>query len=122
MARCRLFLCDDMDNLIELTDDLFDIGWRLKAVNPDYFVVFNVTKKRFEVHNRSLCKHSLAFVVPYDELDCRTVDYALKTRAENADKLLGELEKHNEQKRHDDVTAAVETVAEKMSRLSRSEK
>lgn len=122
MARCRLFLCDDMDNLIELTDDLFDIGWRLKAVNPDYIVVFNMTKKRFEVHNKSLCKHSLAFVVPYDELDCRTVEYALKTRVENVEKLLCELETYNKQKQQSDVAAAAQTVAEDISRLSRSEK
>ena len=72
-----------MNNLIEITDDLFDISRRLKSVDEDYRLYYNGAKRRYEVHNRKQCGSTLAFVVPFEELDARTVEYARKTRAEN---------------------------------------
>ena len=79
--------------MILITNDLFDIAWRLRAVNDDYRVYYNVEKGRFEVHNAK--KNTLDFVVPYDELDARTVEYALYTRVENSKRIFEELERHN---------------------------
>ena len=79
--------------MILITNDLFDIAWRLRAVNDNYLVYYNVEKQRFEVHNSN--KNTLEFVVPYDELDARTVEYARYSRVENAEKIFAEIEKHN---------------------------
>ena len=80
------------NRLIKITNDLFDVAARLKAVNEGYVVYYNKAKSRYEVYDGD----SFAFVVPYPELDCRTVDYARKTSRQNADKLFEEIERNNQ--------------------------
>lgn len=69
--------------LLPVTEDLFDIAWRLRSVDDGYMVFYNKLKNRFEVHNRNNRGSPLAFVVPFAGLDARTVDYARKTSAAN---------------------------------------
>ena len=80
------------NQLIKITNDLFDVAARLKSVNENYVVYYNVAKRRYEVYDGD----SFAFVVPYPELDCRTVDYARKTAKQNADRLFEEIERNNQ--------------------------
>ncbi len=84
-----------MKNLIKVENDVFYIARRLKNVDPSYEVYFNLTTKCFEVHSTEQEKNSYCFKVPYNILDERTIDYALKTRSENRDKLLMEIELNN---------------------------
>lgn len=79
--------------LISVTNDLYDIACRLKTVDDDYRLFYNTGKRRYEVYSKS--RETLQFVVPFDELDARTVDYALKTRVQNADSIFAEVERHN---------------------------
>ena len=79
--------------MILVTNDLFDIAWRLRAVNDDYRLYYNVAKNRYEVH--SFAKKTLEFVVPYDQLDARTVEYARYSRVENAERIFAEIDEHN---------------------------
>ncbi len=82
-------------NLIPITNDLFDIAARLRTVNDGYRVYYNVARSRFEVYDESRVTPALAFVSPYGELDCRTVDYAVYSRVENADVVLSDMERNN---------------------------
>ena len=79
-------------HLIKINDDLFDIAARLKSVKSSYVVYYNTQLRRYEVYDDD----KFAFIVPYDELDSRTIDYALKTSVQNADKLFAEVERHND--------------------------
>jgi len=79
--------------MTKVTHDLFRIATRLLKINPAYTVYFNTQKDRFEVH----AHNSIAFVVPYELLDSRTLEYALKTRVQNADIIDNEIALHNEQ-------------------------
>lgn len=79
------------NQLIKITNDLFDVAARLKSVNDNYIVYYNAEKRRYEVYDGD----SFAFVVPYAELDCRTVDYARKTSRQNADRIFEEIERNN---------------------------
>lgn len=83
--------------LIPITNDLFDIAARLRTVNDGYRVYYNVTLARFEVYDESRGVPTLAFISPYDELDCRTVDYAVYSRVENADRVFSDVERANAQ-------------------------
>jgi len=76
--------------LSEVTGDLFRIATRLKRINRGYKVYWNACDQRFEVHTKGL-----EFIVPYNELDCRTLEYALRTRRENADDIVAETNAHN---------------------------
>lgn len=80
------------NQLIKITNDLFDVAARLKSVNENYIVYYNAAKRRYEVYDGD----NFAFVVPYSELDSRTVDYARKTSRQNADKLFEEIERNNQ--------------------------
>ena len=80
--------------LIRITNDLYDIVWRLKAINSNYAVYYNVDERRYEVHDEA--KQTLEFVVPYNELDARTVQYANYSRVANAKAIFAEIDRHNE--------------------------
>lgn len=82
--------------LIEIKNDLFDVAQRLKGVNETYCLFFNVDKQRYEVYENNH-GFTLAFVVPYDELDARTVEYARFTRVENSKSLFAEIQRHNDE-------------------------
>ena len=92
-----------------ITDDLFDIADRLKSVKKSYVLYYNVEKRRYEVHDGE--KRTLEFIVPYDELDARTVEYALYTRVENAKQVFAEIEAHNKRLKKEQKRDAVERAA-----------
>lgn len=84
-----------MANLIDIENDVFDITKRLKEIDKSYCVKFNTGANRFEVHSSEQKKGSYCFTIPYGQLDERTLDYAQKTRFENFEKIMQEIEKDN---------------------------
>ena len=84
-----------MTNLIDIENDVFDISRRLKEIDKSYQVKYNLVAKRFEVHSSEQAKGSYCFSVPFGLLDERTLDYAQKTRFENFEKIISEIEKDN---------------------------
>ena len=79
--------------MIEIVEDVYDIASRLRSINDCYRVYYNTEKCRYEVRNSR--NFTLEFVVPYDELDARTVEYARYTSVSNADMVLEDIEKNN---------------------------
>ncbi len=77
--------------LIAITEDLYDIAARLRSVEDSYRLFYNTDKCRYEVHARG----ALQFVVPYEEADARTVEYARMTRVERAKDLFAQIERDN---------------------------
>ncbi len=94
--------------LIPITDDLYDIARRLRSVDDDYRLLYNTDKNRYEVH--SAARGAIQFVVPFDEADARTVDYALRTRVQNAEAIFAEVERHNERTEARHTAAAAEAA------------
>ena len=80
--------------LKEIKSDLFDISKRIKAIDKKYFVVFNQTKNRFEVHYRRN-KNTYELTIPYKTLDARAVEFVRKTMVQNKQKIFDEIEKTN---------------------------
>lgn len=78
-----------------VTNDLFDIASRLRSIDPDYQLYFNYKTQRYEVYDGR--RDKLAFVVPYQQLDARTLDYARFTSVQNAKNLFAEVERNNEE-------------------------
>lgn len=77
-----------------IENDVFDIACRLKGLDINYKIYFNVGTAKFEIHNDS-CKPSLQLVLPFHQLDCRTIDYVNKTKVQNLENILKEIERHN---------------------------
>ncbi len=71
--------------------DLFRIAERILQIDPCYQVFWNGECERYEVfwHGK------LAFIVPFDALDVRTLTYAQRTRRENADDIEREIDEGN---------------------------
>jgi len=94
--------------MILITKDLFGIASRLKKINCRYRVFYNNRHGRFEVHTSAL-----EFIVPYERLDCRTIEYALRTRKQNLDNLEREIESKNKKTEGE----AVRNIASKQAIL-----
>jgi hypothetical protein len=55
--------------------NVFDIPERLKEIDPRFFVMFNHRTRKFEIHDNMQIYNTLAVVLPFEELDARTIDY-----------------------------------------------
>ncbi|MBQ7914171.1 MAG: hypothetical protein IJ492_01670 [Clostridia bacterium] len=82
--------------LIPISNDLFNIVNRLKSINPNYQVYFNKELCRFEVHCSTQYLNTLAVIVPYDQLDARTVSLVEQSRTEHAERIFRQLDYHNQ--------------------------
>ena len=100
-----------------ITNDLFDIASRLRSVKDSYILYYNLEKGRYEVHDSD--KKTLEFVVPYDELDARTVEYARYSRVENAKQIFAEVEEHNRQLEKEQAAKGIKRAAEVLQEVRR---
>ncbi len=71
--------------------DPYHIAERILQIDPCYEIFWNAERERFEVHWHG----KLAFVVPFDGLDVRTLTYTQRTRRENADDIEREIDEGN---------------------------
>lgn len=94
-----------------IENDLFGIVARLKSIDDGYFVVYDKCKHCFEVHNSLQRGDTFALKVPYPCLDARTERLVRRTRAENAAKLLAEMERENARLERERTRAAVREAA-----------
>lgn len=81
--------------LIKIKSDVFDIADRVKEVDSGYFVVYNTVLSRFEVHNRHQ-KGSTFCIVCDDGLNCKVITKLRKSKIENIDKILREIDENNQ--------------------------
>jgi len=80
----------------EITSDVYDIAKRLREIDPDYFILYDVRKDRFEIHHKGQQDNTFCLIVPYDTLDERTLILVYETRAEKAKEIFAKMQKHNE--------------------------
>ena len=85
-----------MKNQILLENDPFYISDRIKEVDKNYFFSFNIKENRIELHRANQTGSTLSLIMPYQCLDERAIFLARKTRIENLDKLVSEIDKENE--------------------------
>ena len=81
---------------IKIHSDVFDIINRLKKIDESYYLVFNTKKQKYELHSTCQKNNTYCLTIPYQQLDERTIFLARKTRRENKDKLLKEMEEENQ--------------------------
>lgn len=81
---------------IPVTDNVYDIPVRLKALNRDFFVMFNTLRQKYEIHCASQIGDTLACTLPYDELDARAITHARKYAAARLEEIAREVDAYNE--------------------------
>ena len=84
-----------LKNYLEINDDVYFICQRIKEIDKSYHILYNLSRHCYEVHSFEQ-KDSYCFSVPFQELDERTLQFAYRTRRENQDKIVKEIEKSNE--------------------------
>jgi len=80
---------------VPVVSHAMDIPRRLKEMDEGYFVMFNVRLQKFEVWHRDTGDGVLECVLPYEELDERTVRHVREHRMERMEALIREIEEHN---------------------------
>ena len=86
--------------LININTDNYFIAGRLKQIDPNYFVVFNTKSQKYEVHHKGQTDNTFCLSLPFCELDIRTLDLVNKTRIDNINKLIEEIDKKTKEKKH----------------------
>ncbi len=84
-----------MKKLFEISSDCLDIVQRIKSIDNNYFVLYNLEQDKFELHNHSQVGNSYCLTFPYDTLDERAYLFTLKTRVQNSDKIFAEMDEDN---------------------------
>ncbi len=100
---------------IKIKNDLFNIAERMKRDFPDYEIVFNTENQRFQIEKGE----GTVLVIPYENLDERTLDRLYFTRAENVEEVLAEVEKHNEELAKKELKAGQDKLEDDYSRITR---
>lgn len=81
-----------MTELRLISGNCFDIPQRIRALDDDYRLYYNVRKNVIELHH--IRSHpTLQLVLPYRQLDARAVEYVRRTRV---DKIMAEIESIDE--------------------------
>lgn len=81
--------------LIKILGDVFDIVDRIREIDDGYFVVYNTRSHRYEVHNQK--QFSSTFCITCDSgLNSTVIDKLRKSRIENIDRIMREIEENNQ--------------------------
>ncbi len=92
-----------------IKNDIFNIAKRLKSIDKKYFIVFNSDRNKYEVHY-SRAKNTYELTIPYDTLDARTIDFVLKTRIQNKQKIFEEIENSNKKLEQQNIKNLIEKM------------
>lgn len=92
-----------------IKNDVFNIAKRLKSIDPKYFIVFNSDRNKFEVHYMR-AKNTYELTIPYNKLDARSIDFVLKTRIQNKQKIFEEIENSNKKLEQENIKNLIEKI------------
>lgn len=97
---------------VPVVSHALDIPQRLKELEPGYFVILNTRTQKYEVHHGD-GQNTLECVLPYDELDERTVRHVRKHRMERLEALVREVEAHNRRLEEEAARAFLEDAGQR---------
>ena len=60
---------------IKILNDVYNISKRIKYIDKDYYIVYDTSKHKFEVHNSNQSGGSYCLTLPYKELDERSLKH-----------------------------------------------
>lgn len=100
---------------IKIFCDVYNISNRLKYIDKDYFVVYDTSKNKFEIHNKNQVGSSYCLTLPYSCLDERTIDYVLQTKSENIERILQTIDNENKIKESAEKSSALSNAYELIS-------
>ena len=84
-----------MRDRVEVRSHALDIPERVREIDPGLAIMLNTRTQRFEIWREDAGRPVLECVLPYDELDERTVRHVREHRMERMEVLVREVEEHN---------------------------
>lgn len=100
---------------IAINNDLLDISARLREIKPSYGIVFNTENQKFEVTDEG----KTVLVLPYENLDERTLERVFETRCENVFEIIKRVDKENEALEKERMKRAMDRLEDNFSRETR---
>ena len=92
---------------IKIATDVYNISKRIKDIDKNYYIVFNTSSNKFEVHNSGQIGGSYCLTIPYNFLDERTLNFINQTKVENIERILNEIENNNKLKESADKSCTL---------------
>lgn len=80
---------------VQITHDVYDISNRIKKIDRNYYIVYETSKNKFEVHNSQQIGSSYCLTIPYDQLDERVLLTVRSTSSTNIEEILNKVENDN---------------------------
>ena len=96
---------------IKINNDLFDIAWRIKEIDPRYEIYFETESQKFTVWAEG--KRQLT--LPFENLDERTLVYTSKTRVENMEEVIREIDSGNDKREKDRLIRVQDKIEDEFS-------
>ena len=91
--------CADISMIFQYLDpveDPLDVHLRIRDFVPSWRLFFNKRKHRYEVHDiKSGEWHTLVSVLPFDQIDARTVEYLATHNVRSFGKIIRQIEENN---------------------------
>lgn len=79
---------------IKIESDVFDIAKRVKQINENYYILFDTSKQKFELHSKEQ-QNSYCFSYPFQNLDNRFLDLVYTTNIEYIDNIVEDIDNNN---------------------------
>ncbi len=96
---------------IKINNDLFDIASRIKEIDPRYEIFFETEAQKFTVWANG--KRQLT--LPFENLDERAILYTRKTRVENVEEIIREIDSYNEKHENERVERVRDKIEDEFS-------
>ena len=100
---------------IRINNDLFDIASRVKEIDPRYEIYFETESQKFTLWAEG--KRQLT--LPFENLDERALVYTRKTRIENMEEVIKEIDSSNEKHEKDRLVRVQDKIEDEYSRRLR---
>ena len=97
---------------IRIFHDVYNISKRVKYIERNYYVVYNTSKKKFEIHNSNQMGSSYCLTIPNDQLDERVLKLVRKTQSANIEEILEQIENDNKHLESAEKSSAFSNIFE----------
>ncbi len=77
---------------MQILSDVFDVSARLKEIDSRYTLHYDPRRGKFELRGKD---GVLLLTYPFESMDARMVELALRTRVERSNELVREMDEHN---------------------------
>ena len=103
-----------MKRFFVVDSDCLGIVQRLKDIDKDYFLTYDIDECVFMLYCKLGQKNEQCLTFPYREIDERMIDLTLKTRVQNSDSLFEEFERENEKLNKQIISTTINTFKESL--------